>query len=62
MTPFQPPHIDERVAALLRRAVHSPRNPDVRDVVRLRADDACEYCLLPTIGRFNVEHIIPPLL
>ncbi len=62
MTPFQPPHIDERVAALLRRAVHSPRNPDVRDVVRLRAGDACEYCLLPTIGRFNVEHIIPPLL
>ncbi len=62
MTSFQPPHLDERVAALLRRAAHGPRNPNVRDVVRLRAGDACEYCLLPTIGRFNVEHIIPPLL
>jgi len=30
--------------------------------VRLRANDACEYCLLPTVGTFNVEHIIPPRL
>lgn len=57
-----PPHpgLEERLAALRRRAIHSSRNPDVRDVVRLRAHDACEYCLLATIGRFNIEHIIPP--
>ncbi len=28
--------------------------------MQLRARDACEYCLLPTSGTFNVEHIIPP--
>jgi len=28
-------------------------------VVRLRARDACEYCLLPTINTFHIEHIIP---
>jgi len=31
----------------------------VRDVVRLRAADACEYCLMPTTGKFEIEHIIP---
>lgn len=60
MTPFPPLNLVERLSILYRRAVHSPRNPDVRDVVRLRAGDACEYCLLPTIGHFNIEHIIPP--
>lgn len=49
----------ERVADLRRRAVHDPHNMDVREVVRLRANDACEYCLLPTVGKFEVEHIIP---
>lgn len=29
-------------------------------MVRLRAHDACEYCLLPTVSMFHVEHIIPP--
>jgi hypothetical protein len=57
---FPHPGLAERLEALRRRAVHSPRNPDVREVVRLRAGDACEYCLLPTIGRFHIEHIIPP--
>jgi hypothetical protein len=28
--------------------------------VRLRAQDACEYCLLPTVSLFHIEHIIPP--
>lgn len=58
MTP--PPGLERRIAALLRRSVHSPENRDVRAVVRLRAHDACEYCLLPTVGTFNIEHIIPP--
>jgi len=31
----------------------------VRDVVRQRAADACEYCLMPTNGKFEVEHIVP---
>ncbi len=56
------PRIAERVAALRRRAVHDPHNADVREVVRLRAHDACEYCLLPTLGKFEVEHIIPARL
>jgi hypothetical protein len=30
--------------------------------VRLRARDACEYCLLPTTGQFQIDHIIPPAL
>lgn len=47
------------MAALRRRAVHDPHNSDVREVVRLRANDACEYCLLPTTSKFEVEHIIP---
>jgi len=57
---FPHPGVEERLAALRRRAIHSPRNPDVREAVRLRANDACEYCLLPTTGKFNIEHIIPP--
>ncbi len=57
---FPHPGLEERLAALRQRAVHSPRNPDVREAVRLRANDACEYCLLPTVARFNIEHIIPP--
>lgn len=49
-----------RISALLQRDAHSSENDEVRSVVRLRAHDACEYCLLPTIGTFNIEHIIPP--
>jgi hypothetical protein len=26
--------------------------------VRLRANDACEYCLHPTVGQFHIDHII----
>ncbi len=57
---FSHPGIGERLTALRERGIHSPRNPDVREAVRLRANDACEYCLLPTAGKFNIEHIIPP--
>jgi hypothetical protein len=49
-----------RIAALQQRSVHSPDNREVRAIVRLRAHDACEYCLLPTTSMFHVEHIIPP--
>src|SRR5579871_2537107 len=62
MTPpvYPPPGLRQREAALRRRPVHRADNADVREVVRLRAGDACEYCLLPTTGAFEVEHIIPP--
>jgi hypothetical protein len=57
------PHgLEGRIAALEKRSVHDPRNQDVRDIVRLRALDACEYCLMPTTGpttgKFHVEHIV----
>ena len=39
---------------------HDQRAPLVRFAVRLRSGDACEYCLLPTLGRFQIDHIIPP--
>ncbi len=55
-----PPGLERRIAALQQRPVHSPDNREVRAVVRLRARDACEYCLLPTTSVFHVEHIIPP--
>lgn len=54
--------LDQRIAQLRRRAAHDSQNTDVREVVRLRANDACEYCLLPTTGKFEIEHIIPPRL
>ncbi len=57
-----PPGIERRIASLLRRRVHRQRNDEVRAVVRLRAADACEYCLMPTNTRFHVDHIIPPNL
>lgn len=60
MTPH--PGLERRIANLQRRRVHGPANRDVRSVVRLRAGDACEYCLLPTIGAFHIDHIIPASL
>jgi hypothetical protein len=48
-----------RIAALNRAARHDPQDPLVREVVRQRAADACEYCLMPTTGKFEIEHIIP---
>ncbi|HEY7067076.1 MAG TPA: HNH endonuclease [Chloroflexota bacterium] len=51
---------------LLRELAQHPSNevhdPMVRLAVRLRARDACEYCLWPTIGQFHIDHIIPPAL
>ncbi len=51
-----------RLSALLQQLEgqqqHSPHNNLVRRIVRLRANDACEYCLHPTFGQFHVDHII----
>jgi hypothetical protein len=38
---------------------HDPHEPLIRQMVRLRGRDACEYCLQPTTGRFQVDHIVP---
>jgi hypothetical protein len=38
---------------------NNPHDERVRLAVRLRALDACEYCLMPTTGQFHVDHIIP---
>jgi 5-methylcytosine-specific restriction endonuclease McrA len=54
---FVPEQVLQQLAGQSR---HSTRAPLVRLAVRARAGDACEYCLLPTIGQFNVDHIIPP--
>jgi len=48
-----------RVAALNRLPRHNPRDQAVRDVVEQRAAYACEYCLMPTNGKFEIEHIVP---
>jgi len=56
--PF-PHSLRGRIVALGRHAAHNAQNQDVRDVVRLRALDACEYCLMPTSGQFEVDHIVP---
>lgn len=56
-----PPHagFQALLSELEQQPTNSPRNQRVRDAVRLRAGDACEYCLHPTSGQFHVEHIIP---
>ncbi|MBA2448216.1 MAG: HNH endonuclease [Chloroflexi bacterium] len=46
----------ERLARLSR---HDPHDPDLRMVVQARAQDACEYCLMPTVMRFEIDHVIP---
>lgn len=52
------------LAALLeeleRQERNNPRDDRVRLAVQVRAQDACEYCLMPTIGQFHIDHIIPP--
>jgi hypothetical protein len=47
------------IAQVEREEQNDPHDPLVRQVVRLRARDACEYCLHPTTGQFEIDHIIP---
>ena len=56
---MMPAPLDDLLRRLAGRTIHGPHHPEVRLAVRLRARNACEYCLLPTIGRFEVDHIIP---
>lgn len=45
---------------LSRYATHDAHDSRVRVGVAGRADGRCEYCLMPTGGQFQVDHIIPP--
>lgn len=56
-----PEELSDLRTVLLGISEHRAADPDVRLYVRLRARDACEYCIKPTLGDvFEVEHIIPP--
>ena len=55
----RPPGWQGLLEQLAGRSTHSAHDELVRLVVRLRARDACEYCLMPTVGQFQVDHIIP---
>jgi len=55
-----PAGLQDLLAQLETRQRHDPHDTLVRLAVRLRARDACEYCLLPAKGLFHVDHIIPP--
>lgn len=52
--------LDGLFSVLAASAIHHAHDDLVRLAVRLRAHDACEYCLLPTTGQFHIDHIIPP--
>ena len=56
---FESPAFQRMLERLAARPVHEPSNADVRTVMQMRARDACEYCLMPTWSRFEVDHIIP---
>lgn len=56
---FGPPSLQQALARLSRVSEHNPHDPDLRMVVQARARDACEYCLMPTSTRFQVDHIVP---
>lgn len=56
---FESPAFQRMLERLSREALHDPLDPDVRLIVQTRARDACEYCLMPTRIRFEVDHVIP---
>lgn len=56
------PGLDDLLRELAARERHNRRDALVRLAARLRARDACEYCLLPTIGEFHVDHVVPSAL
>lgn len=45
---------------LAARSRNAPHDPEVRVAVAARAVGRCEYCLLPTGGQFQIDHIVPP--
>lgn len=57
-----PPFLAALLEELAEQGRHDARDAKVRLAVRLRARDACEYCLFPTTGLFHLDHVIPPAL
>jgi hypothetical protein len=58
----EPQGLRSLLRELATRERHAPRDDIVRLAVRMRARDACEYCLMPTDAQFHVEPVIPPTL
>jgi hypothetical protein len=56
---FESPAFQRVLERLARETLHDPFDAEVRMVVQMRARDACEYCLMPTRTRFEVDHVIP---
>ena len=54
--------LQELVAQVEGEDRNEPHDALVRQVLRLRALDAFEYCLHPTTGQFEIDHIIPETL
>lgn len=55
-----PKALQSGLAALQSLPTHHSHDQRVRDLVRQRAADVCEYCLMPTSAtKFQIEHIIP---
>lgn len=55
----RPGDADPLLDLLAVRQQLSVRDPLVRLAVRRRAQDAREYCLAPTQGLFQIDHVIP---
>jgi len=53
------PGLRDLLARVAARDRNDPHDAVVRQIVRLRARDACEYCLHPTAGQFEIDHVIP---
>lgn len=53
------PHLQALLLQLENQRRHSPHSSLVRRAVRLRARNACEYCLRQTINPFHIDHIVP---
>jgi 5-methylcytosine-specific restriction endonuclease McrA len=53
------PALQALFAQLASLPSHDPTDQLVRSAVQARARDACEYCLMPALSQFHVDHIIP---
>lgn len=56
---YESPALRQVQARLAGLPSHDPTHPDVRLVVQARAQDTCEYCLMPARTQYHVDHIIP---
>lgn len=56
---FDSPAFRQMLDELAQEPSHSPLDDTVRQCVQVRARDACEYCLMPSLSQFHVDHIVP---